>query len=93
MGIPSDIVKELRKDKNLTQSDVARYFGISAPLYCMYETGTRKMSLDMLCALAAYWTHLRITYLVEPMILVHISGDVDSIFKTNEESFLLRLLL
>lgn len=52
MGIQSDIVKELRKDKNLTQSDVARYFGIIAPLYCMYETGTRKMSLDMLCALA-----------------------------------------
>ena len=52
MGIQSDIVKELRKDKNLTQSDVARYFGISAPLYCMYETGTRKMSLGMLCALA-----------------------------------------
>lgn len=52
MGIQSDILKELRKDKNLTQSDVARYFGISTPLYCMYETGARKMSLEMLCALA-----------------------------------------
>lgn len=53
MGIYSDVLKELRRDKNLTQKDMGMYFGISATTYCLYENGNRKMSPDMLCDLAS----------------------------------------
>ena len=52
MRIQSDILKELRKDKLLTQEDIAKQFGISNVMYSLYETGKRRMSLDMLCTLA-----------------------------------------
>ena len=31
---------------------VGAYFGISGPMYCLYENGDRRMRLEMLCALA-----------------------------------------
>lgn len=52
MRIQTDILKELRKDKHLTQEDIAKHFGISNVMYSLYETGKRRMSIDMLCDLA-----------------------------------------
>jgi len=52
MRIQTDILKELRRDKRLTQEDIANHFGISNVMYSLYETGKRRMSLDMLCDLA-----------------------------------------
>lgn len=52
MGIYSDVLKELRRDKNLTQRDMGMHFGISATTYCLYENGNRRMSVSMLCELA-----------------------------------------
>lgn len=52
MGVQSDILKELRKDKGLTQKAVGAYFGISGVTYSLYETGKRRMQIDMLCKLA-----------------------------------------
>lgn len=52
MRIQTDILKELRKDKRLTQMDLAKHFGISHVMYSYYETGKRRMSLEMLCDLA-----------------------------------------
>lgn len=52
MRVQTDILKELRKDKGLTQEDVAQYFGISHSMYSLYETGKRRMSIEMLCKLA-----------------------------------------
>jgi len=52
MRIQTDILKELRRDKKLTQEDIAKHFGISHVMYSLYETGKRRMSVDMLCDLA-----------------------------------------
>ena len=50
--ISGDILTELRRSKGLTQRDVAAHFGISQSTYSLYETGTRRMSVAMLDALA-----------------------------------------
>jgi len=50
--IYSDILKELRKDKGLTQKDMGDMLGISQSTYCDYENGVRRMPLAMLCYLA-----------------------------------------
>lgn len=50
--IYSDILKELRRDKNLTQRDIGEMMGISQATYCDYENGVRRMPLSMLCYLA-----------------------------------------
>ena len=52
MVVYSDLLKELRRDKGLCQAEVGAYFGISGPMYCLYENGDRRMRLEMLCALA-----------------------------------------
>lgn len=50
--IYSDILKELRRDKKLTQQDIGDMMGISQATYCDYENGVRRMPLSMLCFLA-----------------------------------------
>ncbi len=52
MAIYTDILKELRKDKNLSQSDIAKMFNIKQSMYSMYESGRRTMKIEMLCKLA-----------------------------------------
>lgn len=52
MAVYTDILKELRRDKHLTQLDMAKYFGISQTMYSMYESGRRTMKIEMLCELA-----------------------------------------
>lgn len=50
--IYSDILKELRRDRKLTQKDMADLMGISQATYCDYENGVRRMPLAMLSFLA-----------------------------------------
>lgn len=50
--IYSDLLKELRRDKKLTQRDMGELMGISQATYCDYENGVRRMPLSMLCFLA-----------------------------------------
>ena len=45
MAVYTDILKELRRDKHLTQLDMAKHFGISQIMYSMYESGRRIMKL------------------------------------------------
>lgn len=52
MAVYTDILKELRKDKNLTQGDMAKHFNIKQAMYSMYESGRRTMRIEMLCELA-----------------------------------------
>lgn len=52
MAVYTDIIKELRKDKGITQSDMAKYFNIKQSMYSMYESGARTMKLEMLCTIA-----------------------------------------
>lgn len=48
----SDILKELRRDKKLTQADMGAMMGISQATYCDYENGVRRMPMNVLCYLA-----------------------------------------
>ena len=52
MAFYSDVLKELRKDKNITQKDIAKKFGISQTAYSYYESGARTMKIEMLMTLA-----------------------------------------
>lgn len=52
MAFYTDILKELRRDRKITQSMMARRFGISRTAYSFYETGRRVMPPEMLSILA-----------------------------------------
>ena len=54
MKIGSNL-KFLRKERNLTQEDVAKVLNITRQAYNRYENNQRELSLDMLCALADYY--------------------------------------
>lgn len=48
MPIDQDILKELRKDKGLTQEDIGKLLGLTGAGYANYETGRRIMRADLL---------------------------------------------
>lgn len=52
MPIYSEILKELRRDKGITQMQMARRFGLSRTGYASLENGKRRMTMEMLCVLA-----------------------------------------
>ena len=52
MNIFAQRLKELRREKNLTQSNVAAQLGIKQQSYLRYEMGTGEPSLDTLVAIA-----------------------------------------
>ncbi len=47
-----DRLETLRKDRNLTQAELARKLNISQRNYSHYETGDTNIPIDILCALA-----------------------------------------
>ena len=51
----SGIIHDRRTQKNLTQSKLAVYLGISPRTYSDYETGRCKIPLDILICLARYY--------------------------------------
>ena len=48
-------LKKLRKQKKLTQDDIAKVLSISRQAYCRYENDQRELSLDALCLLADFY--------------------------------------
>ena len=48
-------IKNLREDHDLTQQQLAGILHISQRAYSHYESGTRKIPLDILSALADYY--------------------------------------
>ena len=52
MPMYSDILKELRRDKKITQKEMGERMGISQASYSDYENGIRNMPLTMLDFLA-----------------------------------------
>ena len=48
-------LKFLRKERNLTQEDVAKVLNITRQAYNRYENDQRELSLDMLCKLADFY--------------------------------------
>lgn len=46
---------DLREDRDLTQSDLAKYLNITQRAYSRYETGERGIPTEVLIALADYY--------------------------------------
>lgn len=48
-------LKFLRKQKNLTQNEVADVLNITRQAYCRYENDQRELPLEALCSLADFY--------------------------------------
>ena len=48
-------LKLLRKQKNLTQNEIADVLNITRQAYCRYENDQRELPLDALCCLADFY--------------------------------------
>ena len=48
-------LKDLREDRDLTQSEVAEHLHIKQNTYSQYENGQRQLPIDALIALARYY--------------------------------------
>ena len=48
-------IRNLREDNDLTQTDIARMLNISQRAYSHYESGNRKLPLDVIVSLADYY--------------------------------------
>lgn len=51
----SEIMKELRKDRKLSQTKVAKALKMTQRMYSTYETGDRKPTIDTLMDIANYF--------------------------------------
>ena len=48
-------LRDLREDRDLTQTQVADFLGMKQPQYCRYEKGLRDVPTDVLIRLAQYY--------------------------------------
>ena len=48
-------IRDLREDRDLTQSTIARYLNITQRAYSRYETGERSIPVEVLSALADFY--------------------------------------
>ena len=56
-------LRDLREDSDLTQSQVAKYLGMSQTGYSKYETGENDIPTQILIALARFY-HTSVDYLL-----------------------------
>lgn len=56
-------LKEIRNDRDLTQTDVADYLGMKQQQYSEYEIGKRLIPVETLDKLANYY-HTSVDYLI-----------------------------
>lgn len=49
------VLKELRKDKNITQKEIAETINVTERAYCFYENGSREPAIDTLIKIAEYY--------------------------------------
>lgn len=57
------ILKQLRKEKNLSQTELAKELNMSQRMYNTYETGIREPSIDTLIMISNYY-NVSLDYLV-----------------------------
>lgn len=50
-----EIIKNLRTDRDLSQSDVAKVIGVAQRTYADYESGNVRINVDALIKLAAFY--------------------------------------
>lgn len=48
-------IREIREDKDLTQSDIAKILNVSQVAYSFYEIGKRQLPIELLIKLAKYY--------------------------------------
>lgn len=48
-------LKEIREDRDLLQSDIAKYLNVSQVAYSYYEIGKRQLPTDLLIKLARFY--------------------------------------
>lgn len=56
-------IRDLREDNDLTQTRVAEILGVGQRAYAYYESGTRTLPPEVLCALAGFY-HVSTDYLL-----------------------------
>lgn len=59
-----DRIKNLREDRDLTQSYMGKVLNISQRVYSNYETGTRSIPIDILSKIADFYD-TSVDYLIE----------------------------
>lgn len=57
-------IRDLREDKDLTQTDIAKYLHISQRAYSRYENDERSIPIEVLAKLADFY-NTSIDYLVD----------------------------
>lgn len=76
-----ETLKNLRKERQLKQKEVAQALNISVQSYCNYETGQRKPHPDMLKTLAQFY-NVSVDYLLgrgdSPPPTIHIKEKANS---------------
>ena len=50
-----NIIRALRKEKNLTQQQVADYLHLDCSTYAYYESGRSKLNVDIIIKLAQFY--------------------------------------
>lgn len=51
----TDMIKELREDRDLTQTQIAKILGTSQQIYSRYELGIRELPIKHLMTLCKYY--------------------------------------
>ena len=65
-------IKDLREDKDLTQTDISKMLNISQVAYSYYELNKRSVPLEILCKLADFY-NVSVDYLL---------------YRTNDKTFI-----
>lgn len=63
MNINISRIKEIREDRDLYQSDIAKALNITQSQYSLYENGIRLIPMDKLAMLAKYY-NTSVDYLI-----------------------------
>jgi len=50
-----EIIRKLRKERNLTQQQVASHLGIDRSTYAYYESGRARINIDVIVTLAYFY--------------------------------------
>ncbi len=89
--IKGDRLKELRKNKNITQEELGNILGVTKASICCYEKGTRTPTIENLIDLMEFFG-VSADYLIGSDKLVSVKGNKSSVKMTNEEVKFVELL-
>jgi len=61
-----DIIRKLRKERGLTQQQIANYLQIDRSTYAYYESGRTRISIDVIIKLAHFYKVSYATLIGQP---------------------------